>query len=114
MIVVVDRAGRTREVKHKIDWTAVKWLANVDFAKFKARIILEMCKIGEASSQQVVDGDDGVAFTQKGIAQVRTKEASSACYQRSSLSHAFLVAPCGLLDARVDWLSARAGSRPTL
>jgi hypothetical protein len=37
-----------------------------------------MIEIGQFSGQQVIDGDDGIAFAEQSVAQVRAQKSGSA------------------------------------
>jgi len=67
-------------MKYEVNGTAVVGIADIEFAELKTRVVFEVRKIGKPSGEQIVDGNDRVAFAQEGITQVRTKEACSTCH----------------------------------
>src|SRR5579863_10022649 len=87
MFGVIDRAGGTGEVEDVIHLAAIEWLINVDLLKFKSRVATQVFKIGKPSSQQVVDGDNRVAFGQQCVAKMRAQETGRPSNQCPIFAH---------------------------
>ena len=73
-----------------------------------------MLEVRQLPGQQIVGDNDGVAFGQQSIAQVRAQEAGSASHQGALLVHDFLSSPGERSPACVGEPSGSAGARPTL
>src|SRR5439155_23225841 len=84
---VVHRASRAGEVKYIIDSSAIERLVDVNLAKFKPTFIAQMLEIGLPAGQQVINGDNQVAFAQKRITQMGAEESRSAGHQGTWLAH---------------------------
>ena len=61
---VVHRAGWTGEVKDVIDFAAIEGLIDVDFTQLEAAVITQVFDVGPTAGNKIVDGDDGVSFSQ--------------------------------------------------
>ncbi len=75
---VIHRTGRTGEMKHVVYLAAIKRLVDIDFAQFKPGIVPQMVHVGFTAGQEIVNGDDGISFTQEGIAQVRSQKTRAS------------------------------------
>ena len=107
----VDGAGGAGEVEDVIDSAAVEGLVDVELAELEAAVVLEMIEVREASSEQIVNDDDGIAFTEQGVTQVGAQESGTSGDQGAWITHDCL---SFLVDAPAGWPSGRAGMRPTL
>src|SRR6266478_182562 len=110
---IVHGTGGGGEVEHVIHRPAVKALIDINLLKFKARVVAQMIEIGQFSGQQVIDGDDGIAFAEQSVAQVRAQKSGSASYQGARLVHDFLILP-GAASAPSAGVTGVPASRPTL
>src|SRR6266436_6688552 len=110
---IVHGTGGAGEVEHVIHRPAVKALIDINLLKFKARVVAQMIEIGQFSGQQVIDGDDGIAFAEQSVAQVRAQKSGSASYQGARLVHDFLILP-GAASAPSAGVTGVPASRPTL
>src|SRR5208282_173086 len=110
---VIDRAGGAGEMKYVIELAAVERLVDVDLLKFKAWVAPQVIKVGEPSSQQIVDRDDRITLGQQCITQVGTEEAGSAGDQGARFAHEWLAFLGGALAASGGGSAVTAG-RPTL
>ena len=74
MFGVIDRAGGASKMKYIIHLAAIEWLINVDLLKFKSRVSTQVIDVGKTSGEQIIDGDNRVAFGQQCIAQMRAQK----------------------------------------
>jgi len=65
-------------VEDVVHLAAVEGLADVDLAELEARLGFQVLEVVEPAGEQIVDGDDGVAVSEQGVAQVRPEESSPA------------------------------------
>jgi hypothetical protein len=78
---IIDRTRRTGEVKHILDWTAVKRFVHIQPLKFKTAIARQVLEIRQTSGEQIVDRDNGVTVCEQGIAEMRPEKAGSSGHQ---------------------------------
>ena len=110
---VIHRTGGAGEVEDVIHRAAVERLIDINLPKFKAGFVSQVIEVGKFSGEQIVGDNDGVAFGEQGIAQVRTQEPGSASYQGALLIHDFSKLLAGGIAAPAVTAGIPAG-RPTL
>jgi hypothetical protein len=55
-------------MKNVFETTAIEGLTDILLQKFEARVVAKVRQIGESSGEKVIGHDDGMAFSQQGIA----------------------------------------------
>jgi hypothetical protein len=65
-------------VKDVIDFAYVERLANIFLDKFEARVVAQMFEVSAAAGEQIIDDNHVPAFTEQGIAEMRSQETSAA------------------------------------
>ena len=84
---IVHRASGAGKMKNVIYFPAVKRLIDVDFPKFKTSFVAKMVKIGLPAGQEVIHRNNGIAFRQQSVAEVRAQEPGPAGNQGAWLAH---------------------------
>src|ERR1700733_11740108 len=90
MNAVVDRTGRAGEVEDVIDFAYVKWFANVFFHELETRLMIQVCEVGAAPGEKVIDDNYIPAFSKQSIAEMGPQKAGAAGDYRAFQTHAFL------------------------
>ena len=84
----------------ELDFAGIKRLADIELAKFKTRLALEVLDIGQTTRNEIIDGDDGVALGEQRVAKVRAEEAGASGDENPHARGAFTADFCGAASGR--------------
>src|SRR5580704_6516562 len=84
---VIDWARRTGEMEYIIDLSTVEGLVNVELLEFKSRVVAQVFEVGSPPSQQVINRNHRITFTQQRVTQMGTEETGTAGDQSARFAH---------------------------